>query len=241
MSSVEEQKRALDADPENDLLRQRLIQAYVREGRIKEAREFVKGTFRCPLKWDQLDDTEESGIKDCSQCSQQVEFVWSLEDMHEKVQRGQCLAAPQTLFDSYSEDWIQKRLRNPQQQAAACVVESQLAWIENLEDREFDERLIQRWLDGRALLGRFQTLPLYVREKTLYIAVGSPMTQTFLDEIRLAFEIESVEQLLANPLDIQGVLDRYIPTLPGEVFMGSSMRRMPEFFDVDDESEGHFV
>lgn len=235
ISSVEKLKRAFELDPSNESLKQQLVQALFREDRKAEARELVKGHFRCPLQWDELSETESQGTKDCDQCQKQVHFAWTLPDMHDLVEKDHCIAAPQHLVDDYADAVAEKLWSRPKEKSAQCVFQSELPIIEDLEAVANNEVLFETLFNG--LTSQFRIAPIRIADGILEVASDVPIPQDVLEQLQDSFpNVDSVKQYLASPEQLTSVINKFV-YLINDMFMGDIcvIEEPPEFDDPEFE------
>lgn len=239
ISSIEKLKRAFESDPNNEGLKQQLVQALFREGRKAEARDLVKGHFRCPLEWDELSETGSQGVRDCAQCQKEVHFVWSVPDMHEKVQQNHCIAGPQRLVDDYVEAVAERLWINAEEKETPCVFQSDLPIIEDLEAVATNEDLIETLF--QELTGGYRIVPIRIHEDLLEIACDEPLPHDILERVQSVFPLETgIKEYLASSEQITGVINKFA-YLINDMFMGDiyipdepSELDDPEFADLED-------
>lgn len=53
---------------------------------------FCEMDFSCPKKWDELNVTADSLVRDCEECGKPVYFVDSQEELDEAAAKGKCIA-----------------------------------------------------------------------------------------------------------------------------------------------------
>lgn len=215
---TEDLRRSLEADPGNEALKQKLVQAYIRENRKDDARDLVKGFFHCPLKWDDLTETDSEEIRDCEQCEKQVHFVWTLPNLHDKVVDDHCIGAPERLVNEYAEAVVSGRIHNTRAREAECVFESALPIIEDLEDLDIDRELCE--VVHNEWHNRYQVLPIGIRDGVLEVASHTPIPQADLESLRAKFpEAKAIKQYLALKEQLLPVIQRYLRP-PAHIFLG---------------------
>ena len=54
--------------------------------------ENCKFAFKCPLNWDALTETDDSEVRYCGSCEQNVYLCYDSDEAHSRAERGQCVA-----------------------------------------------------------------------------------------------------------------------------------------------------
>lgn len=202
-------RRSLEADPSNEALKQKLVQAYMRENRKDDARDLVKGFFRCPLNWDDLTETDSEEIRDCERCEKQVHFVWTLPTLHDKVIEDHCIAGPLKLIDDYADAVVTGRINNTRAREADCVFGSDLPILEDLEKVDIDSELCD--VVHHDWHNRYQVLPIAIKDGVLEVTSHTPIPKADLESLLANFpKAKAIKQYLTHKEQLLPAIQRHL-------------------------------
>lgn len=221
-SNLEELRRKLEGDPENEELRSTLIIALRRAGFDVEAQKLIKGRFHCPVTWEEHTATGEDS-RHCETCDKPVYFVNTLAALEDRAKKQECIVAPMNLVDSYCEKV--SRVPVPDlSKGPHCLNARQ-------ENRANLSRLIH-YPEDLIALNRGRSFIFMLRKRQqhspiqdrIVIVLGSrPTSAEHLQRLQVQLGVKAVELQFASEGDIARLYEeraRLFPRIDTQYFRG---------------------
>ena len=221
-SNLEELRRKLKGDPENEELRSTLIIALRRAGFDVEAQKLIKGRFHCPVTWEEHTASGEDS-RHCETCDKPVYFVNTLAALEDRAKKQECIVAPMNLVDSYCEKV--SRVPVPDLSKGPHCLNARLENRANLsrlvhypdDDPEYNVRQPYIYM----LRKKQRHVP---REERIVILLGAkPTPPGLLDRLKVLLEVKKVELQFASEKEISRLLReraRLFPRIDNQYFRG---------------------
>jgi MshEN domain len=235
---VEALRRLHEADPDDVDLARRVDRAQVRAGRPRDLERRYGAKFLCPLSFESLETTDEPWRRFCQQCQRHVRLVKTAEQLTEGVAQGACVAYPRrallpggALFGLVKDP----RLHAAREPASACVVSSDLEWVD-LGNVELDPATLT--LIPPFMARSYLAVPLAQTDAVVYFGVSARACgvrgrslEDLTDELRRFLE-RDVVLALADHAELLRVIYGNYP-LPEFDLLAEEGMTMGIFYDSD--------
>jgi len=210
---LQQLQREAAARPHDAAVARRLDQALLRTGREDDAAARYRLEFLCPLRFEDLAETDDPVVRDCASCGQAVRYVATPAELAERVAADGCVAFRReelgAAFVGLARD---ERTDSARAEGRPCVVATEAAWV------DLSGAVVPP--DVRAgipphLPRDHGAFPLAVADGVLTVAVAPPVPPDRLETLRLLAGADRLELRYTSRAGLEDALERCFPEPEG--------------------------
>lgn len=209
-------QRALEADPQNQELRQRCIQAHLRLNQRQSAAQLLLQDRLCKHSWAKLKPWQQPSLRRCQDCQKAVRFCKSLEAITSPDDDHPCRAAPVNVIHDFLEQSLRQWQQNQPLTTPPCLVMAAQPLVE-LDTETLDKGLMGQFPAELALL--YRVFPLFLKDQHLTLAAQYPLQANHVELIGCSLKVHEVSVLIVEDEVLTGVLAQYYVWPDDNLFM----------------------
>ena len=173
----------------------------------------VRFRFQCPKQWEALAETEEFGVRSCSQCQKRVYLCENKKAVAWHAQQGHCIAVPRwvTSPSDFPEDYPER--------VRALARQYDLPFIQ-LRDHALDPDVVR--LVPREVARQHNVIPVRRVGNRLTLAMSNPADLRAFEDVSTltGFSPGSMDVVVASRREIEQALDEAEHNDSDDVLLG---------------------
>lgn len=224
---LRELQRATEASPSDAEAARRYERALAGSGETAALRARFRFKFECPLRFEELDSSDDPAERYCRRCEHSVRYVSEVDQLADAVSKGQCVAFCEADLEHVFERLAREEsLHGASEPTRPCAVPFDRPRVVPLEDPALEPALVG--LFRRAFLYEHSVVPLRLERDALHVAWASSdaPTEDFLATLMGESGAHSVKLAFATPEDVADALAT-LPLRPPRAPRMGIVRRVP--------------